>query len=414
MTELGDIPVHWEVCQLGELGEFKNGINKSKEDFGFGIPFVNIEDIYKRNIIDTNDLGLINANEKEEEIYRLEDGDIVLVRSSVKPEGVGYPALYLKNDIPTLFCGFIIRYRYNKNLFDPLYMLYVLKAPITRRQVLSRSTVSANTNINQENLVKIQIPVPPLVEQRKIANILSTVDEQIDNVDQLIEKTKELKKGLMQQLLTKGIGHTEFKETEVGVIPKAWGVKKFKDICTINQGLQIAIENRYKEYGEGRLPYITIQYLNDKNNIENTFYIQDANESVICYEKDILVTRTGNTGIIVTDEIGVFHNNFVKVNYNNKIINQRFLYYYLNSVEIQKMIMKYAGTTTIPDLKHADFYRLPVVLPRIDEQVRISNTLIEADETIRNRIDKRTKLLEIKKGLMQQLLTGKIRVKTDK
>ena len=66
--------------------------------------------------------------------------------------------------------------------------------------------------------------LPTIEEQEKIASILSTVDEQIDNVDALIEKNKELKKGLMQTLLTKGIGHTKFKKTEIGEIPEEWEV----------------------------------------------------------------------------------------------------------------------------------------------------------------------------------------------
>ena len=201
-TEIGEIPEEWEIKSLGELGEFKNGINKSKEDFGFGCKFVNIQDAYSKNVINIKSLGLININENEKKIYQLEDGDIVLVRSSVKPEGVGYPILFRKyNDDIVVYCGFMIRYRYDIDKINPMFMLYSLRSYKVRQKVLSLSTVSANTNINQESYKEINIVLPTVEEQEKIASILLEVDNKIEEYENKKEKLKELKKGLMQQLL---------------------------------------------------------------------------------------------------------------------------------------------------------------------------------------------------------------------
>ena len=79
----------------------------------------------------------------------------------------------------------------------------------------------------------LPIPIPPLPEQQKIAAILSTVDEQISTTDKIIEKSKELKKGLMQKLFSEGIGHTEFKDTKVGRIPKDWEVIQLGELCEV-------------------------------------------------------------------------------------------------------------------------------------------------------------------------------------
>jgi len=214
----------------------------------------------------------------------------------------------------------------------------------------------------------------------------------------------------MQQLLTKGIGHTEFKKTEIGDIPKEWEVKRFKDISKVSQGLQIAIEERFKEFKQGRLPYITIQYINDKSNSDNEYFIENYNENVVCYESDILMTRTGNTGIVITNEYGVFHNNFFKVDFDRTKLNKDFLVYYLNTPFIQNLIIRYAGTTTIPDLKHSDFYKLPVLVPKIEEQKKIALILSSIDENIIEYKDKKEKLKILKRGLMQKLLSGEIRI----
>lgn len=214
----------------------------------------------------------------------------------------------------------------------------------------------------------------------------------------------------MQTLLTKGIGHKKFKKTEIGEIPEEWEIKTFKDISKVTQGLQIAIEERYKELKEGRLPYITIQYINDKLNSDNEYFIENFSESVVCKEDDILMTRTGNTGIVVTNQIGVFHNNFFKVDFRRDLLNKDFLVWFLNTSFMQNLIIRYAGTTTIPDLKHGDFYKLPVVIPSLEEQEKIASILSEVDKKIGEYKNKKQKLEELKRGLMQQLLGAKIRV----
>ena len=194
ITELGEIPNEWDIIALGEIGEFKNGINKSKEDFGFGCKFVNIQDAYSGNIVKNDLLERINVNDKEKEIYKLENDDIILVRSSVKPEGVGYPILFKKENEDIVYCGFMIRYRYNKRKINPMFLLYQLRSENIRKRVLDLSTVSANTNINQDSYKQIKISIPSVKEQEKIAEILSTVDEQIENIEKLIQKNQELKK----------------------------------------------------------------------------------------------------------------------------------------------------------------------------------------------------------------------------
>ncbi|WP_347043161.1 restriction endonuclease subunit S, partial [Bacteroides fragilis] len=113
---------------------------------------------------------------------------------------------------------------------------------------------SSNININANNIKELKVAIPSMEEQEKIASILSTVDEQIDNVDGLIEKNKELKKGLMQQLLTKGIGHTKFKKSEVGEIPEEWEVMVLEDVCDILDSYRKPIKASDRESIQGDIP----------------------------------------------------------------------------------------------------------------------------------------------------------------
>jgi len=189
-----------------------------------------------------------------------------------------------------------------------------------------------------------------------------------------------------------------------------WEEKILKDLTKINQGLQIPIADRFTEKVENSYFYITNEFL--KENSSNKYFIQNPSESVLCTEKDVLMTRTGNTGQVVTNVNGAFHNNFFKIKYSDDL-NKDFLVEFLRLRATQNMIFRYAGTSTIPDLNHGDFYRLKLKLPSKPEQQKIATFLIAVDNKIEQLSKKQALLGEYKKGLMQQIFSQAIRFKAD-
>nr|WP_244264875.1 restriction endonuclease subunit S [Enterococcus haemoperoxidus] len=181
----------------------------------------------------------------------------------------------------------------------------------------------------------------------------------------------------------------------------AWEQRKFKDFTKISQGLQIAISDRFVEEGENRLFYITNEFLNPKSTLK--YYIENAAESVIANTDDILMTRTGNTGKVVTNVFGAFHNNFFKISYETSKTDRLFLYYLLNTQYVQKEIMIGAGASTIPDLKHPNFYRIKVNIPAIEEQWRVGTFFKQLDNTIALHQRKLDAMNQMKNGFLQQL-----------
>jgi type I restriction enzyme S subunit len=162
---------------------------------------------------------------------------------------------------------------------------------------------------------------------------------------------------------------------------------KLKEICDVNQGLQIPIEERYKEIAPNRYFYITVQFL--KASHINKFYVENPPSSSICNKDDILIVRTGSTGQIVTGVNGCFHNNFFKVNFNKEVIHGRYLYHCLNTKEKYKEMLRRAGVTTIPDLNHFMFLDMEIPLPEKAVQIEIAKTLDSLDSKIElnNRIN---------------------------
>lgn len=173
--------------------------------------------------------------------------------------------------------------------------------------------------------------------------------------------------------------------------------KYLKDLCSVNQGLQIPISERHSEAGINRYFYITVQFLKDGH--KEKYYVENPPISSICDVDDIIVVRTGSTGQVLTGVKGCFHNNFFKVNFDKDKILGKYLYYCLKSPEKQKEMHKRAGITTIPDLNHFMFLDMKIPYFNLEKQkeiVRILDALnnkIELNNKINAELEAMTKTL---------------------
>ena len=180
-----------------------------------------------------------------------------------------------------------------------------------------------------------------------------------------------------------------------------WNNYSLEELTKVNQGLQIAIKDRYLEDGTNRYFYITNEFL--KENSEKKYYIENPSKSVICTNEDILMTRTGNTGTVVTGVSGAFHNNFFKIKYDKKRLDKNFLYYLLTSNKLQHHILRLAGSSTIPDLNHRDFYSIKISIPNLVEQNKISAFISSIDVKLNLLKDKKNHYVKFKQYLLQNL-----------
>lgn len=154
---------------------------------------------------------------------------------------------------------------------------------------------------------------------------------------------------------------------------------ELNEVCSLSQGLQIPIAERFRENGPNRYFYITVQFLKDGS---DKYFIENPPERVKCSPEDILVVRTGNTGQIITGVDGCFHNNFFKVEPNEKVY-PKFLYYTLKSPELYTRMRNVASGTTILDLKHSAFLGLDIYLPDLNNQKKIAHILDIIDQKIK-------------------------------
>ncbi|HDA8081280.1 TPA: restriction endonuclease subunit S [Staphylococcus aureus] len=190
-----------------------------------------------------------------------------------------------------------------------------------------------------------------------------------------------------------------------------WEEKQFADFTKINQGLQIAINERKTEYSPELYFYITNEFL--RPNSQTKYFIENPPQSVIANKEDILMTRTGNTGKVVTNVFGAFHNNFFKIKFDKNLYDRLFLVEVLNSSKIQNKILSLAGFSTIPDLNHSDFYSISSSYPLLREQQKIGKFFSKLDRQIELEEQKLELLKQQKKGYMQKIFSQELRFKDE-
>ena len=212
-------PPEWDTSSLDEILDFSNGINFSANQKGVkGVLTVDVLNMYGEELdVATDNLYRVDKTVQERKLLR--NGDILFVRSSVKESGVGWAAMFSGCEEPVTYCGFIIRGQPKRNNFDPGFLIYYLRQPQVRKQMIASSGKTAITNISQERLKPLAIPLPPLKEQKRIAAILDKVDAIRRKRKEAIALTEELLRSTFLDMFGDPVTN-----------PKGWEVRPLNSI----------------------------------------------------------------------------------------------------------------------------------------------------------------------------------------
>ncbi|MEM3806138.1 MAG: restriction endonuclease subunit S, partial [Desulfurococcus sp.] len=274
-------------------------------------------------------------------------------------------------------------------------------------------TGSTRPKITQKDMLRIPIPLPPLSEQKVIAEILSTVDSAIDRVRRLVERADKIKKGLMQELFTKGIGHKEYKETPIGKMPKDWRLERLSNISSEIKAGGTPLRSR-REYWNGDIPFVKIE------DMTNSFkYLLTISETItkeglensnawLVPENSLLLAIYGSLGEVVINKIKVTTNQAILAIIPRNPKDVEYLYYWF--LYYKPNWKKYAKPTTQPNLTKEIVENTLLPYPPSSEREKIAEILSTVDEYIRVLRVKLERLEHVKKWLMDVLLTGKVRV----
>ena len=414
-TPIGKIPKEWRIVKLYEITEkVKAGGTPrvSRQEYWNGnIPFVKIEDLTasRKYLYSTKafitELGLRNSN-----AWIVPEGSLLLAMYG----SMGEVAIN-KIKVATNQAILGIVPRPNITLVEYLYYWFLYFKPRWRRY----AKWTTQPNLTAEIVKSSYIPFPPLEEQWGIAEVLSTVDRAIEATERVIEKLERLKRGLMQELLTKGIGHKEYKQTPIGKIPKQWTLKKLGEIAKIRRGASPRPKGDPRYFG-GNIPWIKIS---DLTKYQRGFYLtrtddtvteEGKKKSVYLEDGTLIISNSGTIGrpaIIKTGVGGCIHDGFIAVE-PIKAVDKYYLFYFFDFKKEEFQLKAQIGTQGNMNTKIWRSIKLP--LPPYEEQKRIVAILSTIDGWIELEKNRKEKLERLKRGLMELLLTGRVRVRVER
>ena len=385
----------WEKIKLKEILEFKNGINASKEQYGKGIKFINVLDILNNDFITyDNIIGKVDIDEKTLDKYSVNYGDILFQRSSETREEVGMANVYLDDKTAT-FGGFVIRGKKIAN-YVPTFINKVLKTDLARNEITSKSGGSTRYNVGQDILNEVQIIIPTIKEQEKIADFLLNVDKKISITEEKLNLFNEYKKGIMQKIFNQEL---RFKDANGNDYPE-WKEKKLGDIFT-------EISERNPEDNSELLSVSINNGVQKRTEIDAK---DNSSEDKSKYKKVEKYDIVYNTMRMWQGAVGVSHYKgiaspaytVIRLKENNNI---KYFEYLFKTNYMIYLFKKFSQglTSDTWNLKFDKFKEIEIKTPYIDEQQKIADFLSAIDTKIEKISDELENLKEFKKGLLQQM-----------
>lgn len=408
-TEVGVIPEEWEVVELEEHSKISmSNVDKKSISEEAAVLLCNYMDVYNNDYI-TNDIEFMSATASKIQIekFTLKVGDIMITKDSETKADIARAAT-VTEPLNNVLCGYhLALIEPSKEQFDSIFLTKLFDYSNVRKQLVNQANGTTRFGLNVRTIKKLKIPFPPIEEQKKIADILSTVDQKIDVIDTRIEETEMLKKGLMQKLLSEGIGHSEFKDSEVGRIPVNWEVESLENHVKIISGQSPSRfelnGERYKFFKVNQLNFCT-KYLTESEFVYDESDVNNLQPGAVIFPKRGAAIFTNKVRILATE--GFLDTNLMAL-IPKKTLNNEYLYYWLIWFELSNI----ADTSSIPQINNKHINPLKIPLPPIEEQQKISSILMSVDDKLELLENKKEAFENLKQGLMQKLLTGEVRVK---
>lgn len=395
-----------KIVKLGELFEFKNGINKEKSSFGKGTPIINYVNVYKKNKIYFEDLqGLVEATDDELIRYKVKRGDVFFTRTSETIEEIGFTSVLLEDIENCVFSGFLLRARPLTDLLLPEYCAYCFSTSSMRNAIIRKSTYTTRALINGTSLSQIEIPLPPLEVQKRIVEVLDNFEKtckelniELSSEIEIKEKEYEFVRNYLltfeeksrQAILACELASLRSKQQAqnlIKILQYVYGYVEVRlgDIASIVRGNGLQ-KRDFTEEGVGCIHYGQI-YTKYGMVAEKTisFVEESLAEKLRKVEKGDIIFAVTSENIedlckcvvwLGEDEIVTGgHTAILKHNQNSK-----FLAYYFQTEAFHSQKRKLATGTKVMDITATKLEEILISLPPLEEQQRIVDILDRFDK----------------------------------
>jgi type I restriction enzyme S subunit len=406
-------PSGWPLKPISQLFETQLGKMLSEKARGGDDP-----KLYLRNknvqwgYIEVIDILRMDFDEREKVKFRLVPGDLLVCEGGV----VGRAALWKGEIAECYYQKALHRLRPLNGAITNEFMLYWLRFAFEIQNFYGISGASSTiAHLPAAQLRALEVPLPPLPEQKKIAHILSTVQQAIEAQEQIIQTTTELKKALMHKLFTEGLRNEPQKQTEIGLIPKTWKVVKLGEIFDTQLGKMLSQKART---GSDPKPYLRNKNVQWRNIDTTDLLLMDFDRreeaKFTLLPGDLLVCEGGQPG-----RAAIWRGQMQQCYYQkalhrlrpkDKRISNDFLLHWLELSIRYQNTYKLAGASTIAHLPEVQLKALPIPLPPANEQVAIVECLDRLDIKEEYHSRKRDLFQDLFRTLLHELMTAKIRM----
>lgn len=385
-TEIGPIPEDWDAVPLGDLFTFKNGLNKAKKFFGYGTPIVNYMDVFRHPGLRLDRIeGRVDVSKSELEAFEVRKGDVFFTRTSETVEEIGVAAAMLDPAKDTVFSGFVLRARPRDERLDDLFKAYCFSPRYFRRQVVARASYTTRALTNGRSLSAAILAVPPVAEQQAIAEALSDIDASITHSHELIAKKRDLRVGTIQRLVTG--------QTRLMGFSDPWLKSPLIELCEMKSGegitsARIDSDSPYPCYGGNGLRGFTKTYTHEGE------YVLIGRVGALC-------------GNILRVSGCFFASEHAIVVTPKEAADPSFLGMVLSRMKLGRL----SESSAQPVLTVSKLLKLEVWHPPSkEEQSAIVRVLSDMDAEITALEARLDKTRALKQGMMQALLTGRVRL----
>ncbi|MFH3481146.1 restriction endonuclease subunit S [Xanthobacter variabilis] len=293
--------IEWTTIELGQLAEFRNGLNYSAADNGLGLAVVGVSDFQDKLFVDFSCLAELNPSALSTSDALIRKNDIIFVRSNGNRELIGRSLLVLADPPkPTSHSGFTIRLRFTDRRADPRFFAYFLRGGAIRSHLSSQGGGTNINNLNQGILSRLTVPLPPIETQRRIASILGAYDDLIEVNRRRIAVLEEMARGLFEEWFVRfrfpGHEVAAIEDTPDGPLPAGWSWGTAGDL--------LLFDPRTRVPREGEKPFIPMGHLDTSTSLIAEPETRDGNSGSKFQNGDTLFARitpcleNGKTGLV--------------------------------------------------------------------------------------------------------------------
>ena len=424
---------NWEILELKDLGEFRNGANYPKGSYGKGDKIVNVKDLFRGRYVNYENLDELKSDAlSNKTLYLVQHGDLLFTRSSLVKSGAGMVAMINEPQEDVLFCGFIIRLRPDLKRVNPLYLLYLLRSPSYRKLFTDGSVQTNISNINQETLGGIKVFLPRLSEQNTIVKILDNLDAKIELNNKVNRELEAMAKTLYDYWFVqfdfpdeegkpykssggKMVYNAELKRE----IPEGWEAGTLGKIAELVRGVTYDSSEIKNENDEDTIPVLRATNISGNVlDLDNMVYVPKQNVSKIqlLNRFDILITMSsGSKEHIGKNGFYYFDKEVSFGAFCAKIVAKKdfryYLYSYTQSEFMFATIKNECLGTNINNLNGSLVKGFKLVLPPIELVKKFNEKVQSIYETIGNNHKQDQHLTALRDWLLPMLMNGQVRVK---